>query len=240
MGSRRVNTLNVAAAAAVGLYYLSKGGGAGQRVRADPRRARPSLLLLGADDHVELGSAIRSAAAFGWSEALIADRFGVWFGCDRVRRSEGRAAARRGKNAIRLVPTAGAPGQGFREAVVVSLEPGHRPLGRTNLARGPKQLVVLPDERALDMSREDFGALADRVEWASVELPSSSAPAEYRCRLGASIALAEVARQVGARGARSTRSKRRRGPRYECSLRLGTAEEGGEVVLLGDLRASGY
>ena len=55
-------------------------GGGKLHARADPHRSRPELLLLGAGDHVELGSTIRSAAAFGWNRALVEDRAGVWFG----------------------------------------------------------------------------------------------------------------------------------------------------------------
>ncbi len=104
MQSRRVNCLNVAAASAVALYYLCGPPVGPMAARADPASRRPELLLVGGKDHVELGSTIRSAAAFGWQRAFVEDRGRVWFGCDRVTRSEGRAAARRGKNDIRLVP----------------------------------------------------------------------------------------------------------------------------------------
>lgn len=65
MVSRRLNCLNVAAAAAVALYYLSRGGGGKLQFRSQPNKRRPELLLMGAADHVELGSAIRSAGAVG-------------------------------------------------------------------------------------------------------------------------------------------------------------------------------
>src|SRR5439155_13920378 len=98
--SRRINSLNVAAASAVALYYLRGTPVRPMAVRKDPRSRRPELLLLGADDHFELGSTIRSAAALGWERVFIEDRHRVWFGCDRAVRSEGRAAARRGRNEI--------------------------------------------------------------------------------------------------------------------------------------------
>ena len=72
--------------------------------RPDPTSRRPELSLLGPGDHFELGSTIRSAAAFGWERALIEDRHDVWFNCDRAVRSEGRAAARRARNEILLLP----------------------------------------------------------------------------------------------------------------------------------------
>ncbi len=104
MFSRRINCLNVAAASAVALYYL-RGTRVGPiAVRREPGKRRPEVLLLGPGDHVEVGSAIRSTAGFGWNRVLIEDRKQVWFGCDRAARSEGRAAARRGKNVILCVP----------------------------------------------------------------------------------------------------------------------------------------
>jgi len=103
--SRTLTSLNVAAAAAVALWYLTRGSGL-MHVSANPHKRRPELLIVGGMDHFELGSTIRSAGAFGWQRILIEDRTGVWFGADRVTQSEGRAAARRGRNPIRLVPSA--------------------------------------------------------------------------------------------------------------------------------------
>ena len=77
MRSRRVNCLNVAAAAAVALYYLRQPQALRRGSRHDPERRRPELLLAGAGDHVELGSALRSAAALGWSRAFVEDRHRV-------------------------------------------------------------------------------------------------------------------------------------------------------------------
>lgn len=78
MFSRRINCLNVAAASAVALYYLRGTRAGSMAVRGEPNNRRPEVLLLGAGDHVELGSAIRSTAAFGWgqSSSRTANRFG--------------------------------------------------------------------------------------------------------------------------------------------------------------------
>lgn len=231
MASRRVNTLNVAAASAVGLYYLSRGGGGKQFVRSDPNAKRPELLLLGGDDHLELGSTIRSAAAFGWRRAFVEDRGGVWFGCDRVTRSEGRAAARRGKNEIRLVPTASDRTYAFEQACVVSLSEG-QPLARTNLARGPRQLVVLADESHVRCAAEETVRLAREVRIVRVETPQAAERVPYHFRVVATIALAEVARQVGVRAPKGRR--RPRPPIYERALEV-LLEEAGEAVTLDEL-----
>src|SRR5439155_1917565 len=51
MPGRRLNTLNVAAAAAVALYYLSRGGSPARPQRSAPEARRPELLLIGGPDH---------------------------------------------------------------------------------------------------------------------------------------------------------------------------------------------
>lgn len=224
MVSKKVNCLNVAAASAVGLYYLSRGGGGQLFTRKNPHQSRPELLLLGAADHVELGSTIRSAAAFGWRRAFVEDREEVWFGVDRAARSEGRAAARRGKNAISLISTTAKRQFGFEEAVVVNSCGRGRELSKTNLARGPKQLVVLADEAAQQLDDEDFSRLAPQVKFAHLKLNSSDY--NYHYRLNATIALAEVARQVGGRAPKSGRGKRP--PLYDLALRA--LAESGEPI----------
>src|SRR6185369_10358586 len=120
MFSRRINCLNVAAASAVALYYLCGTRVGPMAVRGEPNIRRPEVLLLGAGDHVELGSAIRSTAAFGWGRVFVEDRHQVWFGCERAIRSEGRAAARRGKNEILCIPCAGEATHGFARVTIIN------------------------------------------------------------------------------------------------------------------------
>jgi hypothetical protein len=57
MSPRGIGSLNVAAAAAMALYYLGSGSGP-MSVRRHPAAHRPDLLLVGAGDHVELGCAV--------------------------------------------------------------------------------------------------------------------------------------------------------------------------------------
>jgi len=63
------------------------------------------------------------------------------------------------------------------------------PLQRADLARGSRQLIVLGDPDTLD----DVTRLAPRVHQIQLEVE----PGAYPFRLVASIALAEIARQVG-------------------------------------------
>jgi hypothetical protein len=232
MASRRVNCLNVAAAAAVGLFYLSRRGSGRQPVRTDPERVRPEVLFLGPGDHVELGSSLRSAAAFGWRRVFVEDRDRVWFGAGRARTTEGRAAARRAKNRIRVVPTGDERRFSFEEAVVVVPGEGSRPLVRKNLARGARQLVVLGDPARVDLAAEDADRLGRRVETAGLGLPGVSGDEDVRYRLFATIALAEIARQVGMRAPRVRR--RPTPPTWDRSLGL-LEETAGETFSLAEL-----
>ncbi len=235
LASRRLDTINVAAAAAVALYYLARGGGGKLRTRAEPNRHRPEVLFLGPGDSIELGSALRSAAAFGWGRVLVDDRSNVWFGTDRVTRSLGRGAARRSRNAIHVLPAGRL--HAFDEACVVTRGEGE-PLHRVDLARGPRQLLVIADEGALDVARENLGRLAPRVRLASLDLPRPDF--QYRFKLVASIVLAEAGRQVGVR-LRPGRG-RARPPFYDRALPLLADEVGvplaqdrGFAVALEDL-----
>jgi tRNA G18 (ribose-2'-O)-methylase SpoU len=228
-----LNTLNVAAAAGVALYYLALENGGTMQVRTNPQKRRPEVMLLGAGDHIELGSAIRSAGAFGWDRLFVEDRDGVWFGCDRVKRSEGRAAARRARNSIRLVPVKKTSKFVFKEVVVISSKTGI-PLEKAKLAGGPQQLLVIPDESRTDLSREGWNRLGTNVSFVQIKLPA--AQYVYHYRLFASIALAEAARQVGQRLIAPKRKVSKQGLIYDRSLAI-LSERLGEEVFLSDLES---
>jgi len=232
MVSKKINCLNVSAAAAVGLYYLSRGGGGKMQVRNNPSKRRPELLLMSAKDPIELGSSIRSACAFGWGRAFVDDRHRIWFGCDRVVRSEGRGAARRGRNPIRLIPTSAKANLSFREVCVITSNGDAIPLHRANLARGPSQLIVIPDESGVDLESETFDHLGQGVQFVKVGIPGCDYP--YHYRLNASIALAEIARQVGQKAKHDRGRPKRHEPFYDKRLRV-VSKEAGEIVYLEEL-----
>jgi hypothetical protein len=231
MFSRRINCLNVAASSAVALYYLRGTRVGSMAIRGEPNNRRPEVLLLGAGDHVELGSAIRSTAAFGWGRVFIEDREQVWFGCERAVRSEGRAAARRGKNEILCVPCTTGATHGFARVTVITTREVEAPVHRVNLARGPSQLVVIPDEKHVDQSLEAWSRLGKEVEFAHLQIPAMDF--QYHYRLMATIALAEISRQVGRRPPIKVRPVGRP-PIYDHRLaRL--AEAVGQIVSLKEL-----
>jgi hypothetical protein len=230
--SRRLNSLNVAAAAAVALYYLGRGGGAPLQVRRQPEQRRPEVALVGAADHVELGSSIRSAGAFGWQRLLVDDRDGAWFGRERAVIAEGRAAARRQRNPIHILPSPSDRRYAFDHACVISVRQPGLPLHRAALAGGPSQVVIIPDERATDLARERWERFAPRVE--IVHLPLPAPEHAYHFRLVATIALAEIARQVGRRAQPGVGRPRPPAPFYDRRLEV-VSQMAGETVHLDEL-----
>lgn len=192
MASKRVNSLNVASAAAVALYYLSRGS-APIFTRSDPEKHRPDLLIVAGTDHTELGSSLRSAAAFGWRQVYLQDSHEAWFHTDRARQLESRAAARRSKNKIRIVPTRAEHHFHYDEVVVISCHSGAERLNKAQLAKGARQLIVLADETEQPWA-EDGERFGTRVRSVKLEFPGEKG---YHFRFAATIALAEIARQVG-------------------------------------------
>jgi tRNA G18 (ribose-2'-O)-methylase SpoU len=231
MPGRAINTLNVASAAAVALFYLLASEHRPMRQAPRPEQRRPGLLLVAPADHVEAGSVLRSAAAFGWRAVGLDDSERVWFGVPRAVRTEGRAAARSHRNAIRVLPMRAEGPLGFARVVVAGAEVDGPLLHRVDLAGGRKTLLVLPDEE--HKRGVDWRSLAPKVEFARVALPAKDFP--YRYRLIASIVLAEAARQIGRAMAAEPTPLPRRGLTYESALTL-TASAEADIVPLEDLK----
>jgi tRNA G18 (ribose-2'-O)-methylase SpoU len=232
MPGRGLNTLNVASAAAVALFYLLASERRHMRKVPRPELRRPSLLLVAPADHVEAGSVLRSAAAFGWRAVGLDDRARVWFGVPRATRTEGRAAARSHRNAIRVLPMRADGPLGFARVVVAGLGVDGPLFHRVDLAGGRNTLLVLPDEE--HERGVDWRSLAPKVEFARVALPAEDFP--YRYRLVASIVLAETARQIGRAVAAEPIRRPRRGLTYESALNLAAGAEA-DIVLADNLRA---
>ena len=118
MKQSQMSSINVAVAAAVSLYTLSHDLA---RKGIKPSRMKQSnidVLIYGADDPSELGSLFRSIWAFGWKRVFLDDRAGIWFAKDRETILAGRAAARREKNSLAILP-AGKLSLGSYGAVLV-------------------------------------------------------------------------------------------------------------------------
>ena len=214
MVSQNINCLNVAAAAAIILYYLSvneqRHAPLGQSARTlnALQKARPDILLLGGHDFMELGSVVRSACAFGWERVFLADRHNAWYACDRLMKSEGRGAARRGRNPIKVIPCPADLLAHYKTVVVVTCEretgvphkpAGTSPLHQVQLTKRPDGpvLIVLPDESANAQDWMDWLQAAREQHCVIHAHLPAIASSQYHYRQSASIALAEVARQLG-------------------------------------------
>lgn len=232
MGGRGPNTLNVAAAAAVALYYLAnRRGGSVQSSR--PEHRRPALLLAGPCDHVEAGSTLRSAAAFGWRSVCLDDRRGAWFDTPRPIRAEGRAAARSHRGGIRVVRIAPTDRLAYEEITIIGIRLDAPLIHRARLATGSRSALILPDESAIDISSEDWARMGRSVRFARIDLPTKKFP--YRYRLVASIALAEASRQIGARARKLPSRPPTQRLAYESTLAAGVLEAA-EFVTHEELR----
>jgi hypothetical protein len=191
MPGHGVDTLNVATAAAVALYYLLDARGRRPTRAPRPDAHRPAVLLAAPHDHVEAGSSLRTAAAFGWRTVTLDDREKVWFGPPRPVRAEARAAARSHRNPLRVRPggDAGAVPPGAR-VLVCAPDADGPPVHRVDLT-GAGTVLVVPD----GPFRAPAGATYARVP-----------PGRYRFRSG--IVLAETARQLGVRSTAGRRPPR--------------------------------
>jgi tRNA(Leu) C34 or U34 (ribose-2'-O)-methylase TrmL len=212
--SRAVNTLNVAAAAAVAGWFIVHGSGAQASV-TKPEDRRPALLVIG-EDHVEVGSTLRSAAAFGFRDVLLDDRGAGWFeGPNEIRR-EAFAAARRHKNAVRVHRGTVAMAERFDEIVLLQLWGEGTPIQRLRLTHGRRQLVIA------GASTDDIAVMkGERVCLATLDLHPVERPP---LRLGASILLAEISRQVGRRRRRPGVPSKRP-PTYDAAISLVSSNE---------------
>jgi tRNA C32,U32 (ribose-2'-O)-methylase TrmJ len=217
--SRTVNTLNVAAAAAVAGWYVLRGS-APQRMTTTPQTRRPSLLILG-DDHVEVGSTLRSAAAFGFRDVFLEDRAAGWFAGPSWVRREAYAAARRHKNAIRVHQAKLDDTAQFEDVVVVLPFASGCSIEQARLTHGMRQLVILGATPAdVDMLSHE------RLRVVTLGLAESE---RAQLRLTSSIAMAEIARQIGR--SRKAAAPRPPSPRYRATLEAGLQ---GEVLVVDE------
>jgi hypothetical protein len=95
------------------------------------------------DDHVEVESGLRSAAAFGFREVLLEDRGAGWFDGSGAVRREARAAARRHKNPLRIQRATLDNAARFEEIVLVTPCGPGTALQRERLTHGKGQLIIV-------------------------------------------------------------------------------------------------
>jgi hypothetical protein len=137
-----LSSVNVAAAAAITLYVLTKDVGRKPRPKSRLQQGDVDVLIEAADDPHELGSLLRSVYAFGWRRVYVADPHRVWFAEDPKVILESRAAARRAKNPLTVLP-ADRLNPSLYDTVLScdNARPG-LPLSKLRLSKCQKLLVV--------------------------------------------------------------------------------------------------
>ena len=137
-----MSSVNVAVSAAIILYVLSKDLGRTKRVQSGLARRDVDILINAPNDPHEVGSLLRSAWSFGWRRAFLSDPNGVWFTKDKSTVLDGRAAARRHKNPIVVLPAADLDPESYDNVVVCDDRREGQQLSRFQVPDGQNLLIV--------------------------------------------------------------------------------------------------
>jgi tRNA G18 (ribose-2'-O)-methylase SpoU len=185
-------SLNVAGAASAALYQLLYSG-APKRHKRTHGQKRPALIFWEPHDAADLGSSLRAAYALGWDAAWVVDQHKVWFDADRATRSQGRGAARRHKNAIRVRPLdPNEPAERFDLALVAGGGGSATPIWQMHLPHGERCVLVFADA---PLAEGALGKIADEVVAIGVD-EKGPLPTAAPLRILSAITLTEAARMV--------------------------------------------
>lgn len=142
MARTSLSSLNVAAAAAILLYVLTKDLGRKPRPKCRLRLVDVDLLIGAPADPHELGSLLRSVYAFGWRKVFLSDPHRVWFAENSKVILESRAAARRAKNPLAVLPADQLDPSRYDAALISDGTRTGQPLSKFRLADCHRLLVV--------------------------------------------------------------------------------------------------
>jgi hypothetical protein len=142
MAQGSLSSINVAAAAAITLYALTRDLGRKRRRTSALKQSEVDLLIRAPDDPHELGSLLRSAFAFGWRRVFVQDPHRVWFTDDAETVLASRAAARRAKNLLAVLPAETLHPQLYDTAIVCEGETDGAPVSKLRLPDCRRLLVV--------------------------------------------------------------------------------------------------
>ena len=143
MACSALSSLNVAVAGAIVLYALTRDLGRRKQRRSTLRLQGVDVLIQASADPHELGSLLRSVYAFGWRRVFLSDPHRIWFTEDPRVILAGRAAARRARNLLAVLPVEKLESPAYDAMLVCDPgEPGMT-LSRLQLPECRRLLVVI-------------------------------------------------------------------------------------------------
>lgn len=173
MAQSRLSSVNVAVAAAITLYALSRDLGRRHWVRSTLKQQDVDILIEAPADPHELGSLLRSAYAFGWRRVYLTDPHQVWFTGDPRVILESRAAARRANNLLAVLPSDQLDPSRYDAAWVCDGSTEGSPLSKARFPECRRLLIVYAATPGVDTW--DVAPVPVRVDF-----PVRSVPARYR------------------------------------------------------------
>ncbi len=191
MSGAGMSSLNVAVSAAIALYGLSRDVGRVRRPASRLHHRDVDVLIRTSRDPHEVGSLLRSAWAFGWRRIFLSDPHGVWFTRDPQVILDSRAAARRNKNRLTVIPACKLDRDAYDRVLVGRAGWTGKALSRLRLPACRRLLVELGDESSGTVDRNDA-----RVEGLHVDYTNTGV--EGRFRHTNSIVLSVISELLGA------------------------------------------
>jgi|YNPMSStandDraft_2_1061718.scaffolds.fasta_scaffold11956_1 hypothetical protein len=190
-------TLNVVSAAAAALYQIMYARARGRAGGMGKCSHRPEVILLNPVDSAELGSSLRTAWALGWHSVCLSDQHKVWYTKDRSILEQGRGAARRHKNPIKVRPIdLNLPIQIFDVGILVTYAGGEVPLWKAELPLWKKSCAVIFPDEISPVSPESLECESIAKSFLQVFLDTPALPQKPYFRLLCSIGLTEVFRWI--------------------------------------------
>lgn len=183
-----MSSVNVAVSAGISLYVLAHDfGRKGRRKKTDV--PRPDILVETPNDPAEIGSFLRSVWAFGWHRIHLTDPMHAWFSEERERIALSRAAARKEKNPLVVLPSDTLQPSRYDRIILCGNDCSGIPLSKYALPDGERPLLTygmkeLPDELA-------------SLPMEHIYVDHTCAATVSRFRHGGSILLSVLSQQVG-------------------------------------------
>lgn len=156
MSGAGMSSVNVAVSAAIALYVLSHDLGRRKKRAGNLSQRDIDLLIHAPENPHELGSLLRSVWSFGWKRVFVSDPHGAWFTRDSEKVLEGRAAARRAKNPLAVLPLAQMDPNAYDRVLLCDGEREGAPLSRLRLPSCRRLLVVYGRGTATEAAERVF------------------------------------------------------------------------------------